>query len=213
MLAQLALEDQNHRLLHTDSSVDDSTTSSFQVSSTSSTPLLSGNNDEQIFLPSTTTTTTSILSRPQPKKSVSFLSFLKAITVLHINDYTEKEIENTWFSRTEYMVIRSDITRALVEMKQNHQEAPAARRLSQDKHWFCPCGPEGKERKRRVRHHAIAAVLDQQELQRKEGRYEPDLLAQVYNSVTRRCHEAARMMGAREEENMIRRKALSDIAY
>jgi hypothetical protein len=88
----------------------------------------------------------------------------------------------------------------LVEMKRSRRHGL---RLSQDKHWYCPRGLEGSERKERVRHLAEESVLGQQELQ-KEGSYTPDLMAQVNNNVTCRCHVPARLLGVRDQEEMIR---------
>ena len=134
----------------------------------SSTQLTSENNINGIISKTWTTTTTM-----NAKKSVSFNEEVKALRVLHANDYTDQEKKNCWFTPTDYKKIRQDSMRAskLIKCKLFTE---CARGLEE-------CSDGRKTRNRRQM--AIWAVLDEQYEQCLQVEKQEDKSYLIYDDV------------------------------
>ena len=120
---------------------------------------------------------------PTRTKSVSFRSRIKVREHLHIKNYTSKEIEACWYSKTDLAEIKEDIitTRDLI----------VAGKLERDSDEYVRRGAENyveKEvlRRSRAKSTAREAVFDEQETQWElDSDSEPDYIAHFYRAA---CH-------------------------
>ena len=123
-------------------------------------------------------------------KSVSFDYQVRVRKALHINDFSEQEIQATWLSRDDLMRIRQEIdfTVDLIEKGADIDEETYSRR--------------GLEFRTRLGAHmrlenkecARDAVLSEQEFQKDEGYSDDEELATVYSETSYRCQVAAHML-------------------
>lgn len=129
---------------------------------------------------------------PKKSKTVTFKETATARTTTHINDYTAKEIRACWYSDSERSAIRKQVV----------AEAAAA---ADDESKVCPRGLEAlvgssAEQRREAKFTAMLAVLQEQELQRDEGSYDPEYIALAYKQCTACCRESALILGFNDQE-------------
>ena len=137
------------------------------------------------------------LTSPKPKKSVSFHSIVRASKVLHINNYTDEEIEATWYSDSDYAMMKAD----------NRYTAQlfVSGMVQGDDDQYCRRGlesytPDGSRRRKSNRAAATAAVLDEQDEQFDEGVFEPEYIAQVYKFESEHCQVLANTIALADQE-------------
>uniref|UniRef100_A0A7R9ZMR6 Uncharacterized protein n=1 Tax=Craspedostauros australis TaxID=1486917 RepID=A0A7R9ZMR6_9STRA len=114
------------------------------------------------------------------KKSVSFNRRVRVKETLHLNNYTDAEIDACWLSKQESMHIRQDIANTL---RQHHQHNGGVS-YSDIRGLECRT-KQGSEQRRRDRNESISAVLDEQDLQDHEGSCCPDIISYVYTEASR----------------------------
>lgn len=141
----------------------------------------------------------SIKARQQKsKKSVSF-SHLDDLThhVEHAADLTDEERSRTWFSRKEFSEIKASYREILKRM--SHRE-----HIPDDSDQCSTRGLEGRSRhgsKNRLSiiMSSILAVLNEQDIQRQQGRVDAETIAILYRHQSYHSLQAAVMMARRDE--------------
>ena len=138
---------------------------------------------------------------PDPTRSTTFSPYSTMHNVLHINDYSDKEIACTRYDANELeMIKKTDVIKTLSMMNKSGLQIP------QDNPWYCCHGlesftREGSARKRANRTNAWDAVLDEQDLQWDEGVCDPQAIANAYSGLSRDCQDAA-VMNAIQDHDM-----------
>ena len=138
---------------------------------------------------------------PDPTRSTTFSPYSTMHNVLHINDYSDKEIACTRYDANELeMIKKTDVIKTLSMMNKGGLQIP------QDNPWYCCHGlesftREGSARKRANRTNAWDAVLDEQDLQWDEGVCDPQAIANAYSGLSRDCQDAA-VMNAIQDHDM-----------
>jgi hypothetical protein len=128
---------------------------------------------------------------PKAKKVVTFQQSVKAKKTLHINNYTEEEIQACWFDDDESKQMKEEF-RLAANLAMNGllpQESSRGLELYT------------KEAQSRRQHKATAReeVLDEQELQWDEGAYDPEYIAQIYEAASASSRARARSTGFQDE--------------
>jgi hypothetical protein len=138
-----------------------------------------------------------ILKRPlrssasASKKTVSFQGFVKSFKILHINDYSQRQIRNTWYNADDYARIKKNMLICLAK---------------QDDRFFCSRGlenlsPTGHERRHQVRQEAREAVLNVQGMM--DGMLDHEKVATVYASLSAECQRLACLRGSVDEHAIV----------
>ena len=145
--------------------------------------------------------TGTIALSPKAKKCVHFSPQCIVFPTLHIKDYSEKEIKETWYSTEERSEILDDVRETLSIMVANGRELPS-------NPWFCTRGleartPEGAGRKRKNKRDALDAVLDEQEYQWNRGISDPEAIADAYCKYSHSCRVSAVMQGKCDENHAL----------
>jgi hypothetical protein len=114
-----------------------------------------------------------------PHKSVSFRETIRIRQCIHIENYTDEEIQDCWYNKWELVEIREDVyyTRKLI----------TSGHLEQDTTEFCRRGSEqyirqASLRRKEVKFAASEAVFREQDLQWESGVGEPDYIAHFYRT-------------------------------
>jgi uncharacterized Rmd1/YagE family protein len=128
---------------------------------------------------------------PKAKNVVTFQQSVKAKKTLHINNYTEKEIQSCWFDDD--------------ESKQMKQEFRFAANLAmdgllpQESSRGLELYTKGAQSRRQNKANAREEVLDEQEFQWEEGAYDPEYIAQIYEAASASSRARARATGLQDE--------------
>jgi hypothetical protein len=133
----------------------------------------------------------STVSLPQlsiaPKKRVSFFGCVHVHPVLHINDFFDSEVANSWYDKEDLSSIRESCRGAIASM-----EDDSLLRAGE----VCQRGLENRTRdasrqKLQFRIAAWDAVLDEQEQQRLENILDPARMAHLYHYYAVPCQQMA----------------------
>ena len=132
-------------------------------------------------------------------KSVSFAPTAQMVRVLHVNDYTDEEYYNTWYSQMEYMIFKADIRRTI----EATSEEDGSREVSENDRW-CLRGLEklsfeASQRKQKKRRAVVTAVLCEQVSQLRDGIINPRRLAEVTRELTCDCQLTAHLVGMQDQ--------------
>lgn len=138
-----------------------------------------------------------IKTRQKADLPVGFNPVVKVIHTLHINDYTEDEIDACWYNEREVKAIRDD-AKVSVELLKNGK-------LEQDTEEHCRRGSEcqlrsNRSRRRKLKAAGWLAVLREQEEQFEEGMdADPYCIAHVYKSASSQASDIARAVALKDE--------------
>lgn len=139
-----------------------------------------------------------IKNEPAPKKhTVKFYEIVSIRSTTHVNDMTDEEIENAWFSRREMLGIKRTMATEVKHMALGKQiENSTTRGLEYRTR-------EGSDRRRSNKLTSIHAVLDEQDLQHMRGVNDPEGLRKVYLKHSTHCLADARQLGNADEIEMM----------
>lgn len=156
-------------------------------------------NDDELSqaIGSTESSKRGILKRPlrssasSLKKTVSFQGFVKSFKILHINDYSQRQIRNTWYNAGDYARIKKHLLICLDK---------------QDDRFCCSRGienlsPTGQKRRHQVRQEAREAVLNVQGMM--DGMLDHEKVATAYASLSAECQKLACMRGSVDEHAIV----------
>ena len=132
----------------------------------------------------------------KPIKSVTFRPTVGVRTCIHLNDYTEDEVQATWYDKVDLAVIKLDVKATLTKMIQGdftEDDICSSRGLES-------YTPEGAIRKRLHKNNTWNVVLDEQDAQRDQGINDPELIADLCHEQTAQSQVEANMIALRDAE-------------
>jgi len=134
---------------------------------------------------------------------------------LHINDYTEDDINATWFRPHEFREMRERARRFInvVEQRQQHQPEEEPVDENDDDTTMSPIATsclrglefrttEGGMKRSIHKREAYASVLQEQERQWMYGRHSPDRIAAAYQVISAKCQGLALLQGVQDEHDI-----------
>jgi len=198
--AQLALP----QLLRHDS--DDNDHRRVEESSTMSTLIVDNNKPRSILKTASTTrrckngnedalSSSSSVSKTDNKKSVSFYSRVKFKHIKHIDDFTDKEYFSTWFVEEDLEEIFNHCVETVRKMVNGcplyEDEGYCARGLEYKT-------PTGAKARKENKNRGLNIVLDEQDLQRSLGIYNPDRIARRYYEAGANSRRAYRILAMQD---------------
>ena len=133
------------------------------------------------------------------ERSVSFSSEVLVKRTLHCNNYSDDEIEATWFNDADFQRIRKEIE-ITVDLMESGEKIDESKYCSRGLESYTTTGADQKAQNR-IR--AADQVFDEQHLQWSKGLNNPDRLSEVYQAFSIGSSIAARMAG-RMDEAMVR---------
>jgi hypothetical protein len=125
------------------------------------------------------------------KQSVKFNERVRSREALHINDYTEEEIQATWYSFEEILAIRKACVQTAMLVKLSGQNIL-------ENAWFSSRGIESMLNKNVVRQRRVDAwnaILGEQQRQFIEEDYKPRIIANLYREIAVIALKEARSRG------------------
>ncbi|KAG7353770.1 hypothetical protein IV203_003125 [Nitzschia inconspicua] len=142
----------------------------------------------------------SIKARQTAGKRAKTVTFVVAAVQVHdipsIEDYSKEERSKTWFSRREFGEIKAS-HKELIRRLSNRECIPDTEDCSVR-------GLEGRSQansknRQNIIMAGILAVLNEQDIQKIEGRNDPEALAIIYRQYSYHSLQAASIMGRRDE--------------
>jgi hypothetical protein len=130
--------------------------------------------------------------RSRTTKSVSFNEVVRAKKTMHISNFTAEEIRCCWYKEEEYEVMKQDL-RFEVNLLENdcviENTTSGTNHTARGLEMFSST-IIGRAR-REIKSQARTVVLEEQRLQREEGSYDPEFIAEVYVAVTKAASQIA----------------------
>lgn len=122
--------------------------------------------------PTTTTTTAKNVPLSTSRKTVSFAPTVYVRQVLHINNYLEQEVQDSWYTKEEYSRIKKEISLTVYMMDREELQDQPKKNKNDD--WYCGRGLEtrtktGTVRKHQNREQARFVVFDMQHMYSRLG--------------------------------------------
>mmetsp|Transcript_32152 Transcript_32152/g.78125 ORF Transcript_32152/g.78125 Transcript_32152/m.78125 type:complete len:339 (+) Transcript_32152:286-1302(+) len=122
--------------------------------------------------------------------TIRFQAYDEIQTVLHLDNYTNKEIKQSWYRSKDYekmMMAALEAVRKVGKKKKN-QDATDRRGLEA---WT----PKGAERAKLLKEKAVEAVWNEQSFQWEKGVFDPDRIRDCYTPYSTGALDAARQRG------------------
>ena len=131
------------------------------------------------------------------KKSVSFNKTAEVHEIIHVNNYTDDEIDAAFYSDSDYQMMKADIRFTVHLMVSNS--------LQDDDDTYCRRGlehhaPEGARRRKFNREMAFCAVLDEQDFQWEQEMHDSESIAEIYALETVHCQSVAHTIALEDQE-------------
>ena len=141
---------------------------------------------------------------------ISFNPIAIVYPIIHINDYSDKEILEAWYTKAELNTIKLDIRTTLLQIMSKKFDDANNNDDDDGDGDYCTRGlethtPAGRAFKRKLRNQSIQKVLKEQQQQQQQQQdvqiTTPELLlANVYSKETLFSRTTARIMGLADEE-------------
>jgi hypothetical protein len=155
-----------------------------------------------------------LLMHHHNRQKVVFHNSVSVRETLHIQNYTEREIRNTWYSD-------EDISRIKLEIKCTVSSYRRGRLESlEHSNRYCLRGIEGNCNKAAAKARqlnkliGLKSVLDEQERQENLGIQDPKLISIRYqNDISQRCQRAAQIVGRQDAMISKRLNGMDDRIY
>jgi hypothetical protein len=131
------------------------------------------------------------------RRSVSFDEEVTVRELLHLKEYSEEEIEATWYTDIDLSFIREECVVTIEKM--------TGRKLLVEDGMLCSRGleymtPKGSHLRHENRCISIDCVLDEQDLLWRRGTVDPERLARFYNVCVDQSSRVAHLMALRDED-------------
>lgn len=131
------------------------------------------------------------------RRTVSFAPVIRFKPVKHIDDFTEEQIEATWYTEYDLNIIRAaciTTVRQMVFKKTINEETDCTRGLE----FKTPSGAKFRKNNKQT---AIEAVLAEQRLQKSMGMVDEEYLSEVYSEAAGNSKRIAHLMALRDEQH------------
>jgi hypothetical protein len=132
------------------------------------------------------------------QRNVSFAEQARCKRSLHLNDYTQKEIEAAFWRGEDYARIRQDIRATMEIIVQAEQEIDETQHCVRG---LERCHPQAQAAS--YRWDAIQGVLEEQRQQRRRGIDDKDLLASEYSRLSHTSQSSALFRGLADAKNSL----------
>lgn len=137
----------------------------------------------------------------QPRRRIAFNAQVAVRTIEHINDKDHEEVDNTWFKKAEYQLMRASFAITVRKIVNNKYKGDCEHHCARGLEFRSPVG---SQRRRINKLNSLVAVLDEQERQRAEDDENPEALACVYIHSNVMCGHEASQRGELDEEEALR---------
>lgn len=132
-------------------------------------------------------TATRLPLTPKRKRSVKFSYVVAGRNLLHINDFSDAELEACWYAHADFRVFKKEILE-IAKMIDQGLQVECARGIE-----FYTV--EGKTQRRNCRLDASIALFLEQERQDEKGCFDEEKLALSYREYTESCQSKAHTIG------------------
>ena len=127
--------------------------------------------------------------------SVTFAPRAKVRWALHINEFSDFEFESCWYSDVEFRAMKRSVrkfAKLAVESGKWDEDEFSMRGLE-------VYTMEGARRRMQNKVMGRDVVLDEQDLQKEHGRWDPDSISEAYQKVSKPCQALAQEMAQKDQ--------------
>ena len=139
-----------------------------------------------------------VTNRKMPPKSpkIAFNETVKVSKVLHINEFTDEEVEASYYHKAEFKAVKAELkeTVKMVESGLLPKDTPKFTRRGTE--FRTPDGARSRLRNKQI---AWNAVFEEQEAQWDEGVFDPEVLASIYEAAAKHCQYTAHNLALQDQ--------------
>jgi murein L,D-transpeptidase YcbB/YkuD len=135
---------------------------------------------------------------------------------LHLNEYSQEDINATWYRPHEFRQVKSQVHELAGQLEQFQRQGLATETEAYTMRGLEIRTEEGGMRRSSNKREAYAAVLEEQQRQWRSGRQDPDRIAAAYQVVSCKCQGMALLRGvqdAHDVQEFIRSSSPSIASY
>ena len=141
-------------------------------------------------------------SDSQSSKSVQFHKSVRCKPTLAAVDYTQRELEATWYNESEMTAIK--LMNKIIVQQMTKQESKKCIKSKTSSETYCTRGLEsrtknGHKQRKRQRTESRCAVLDEQCRQKEMDDFDPNYIAFIYTEKCLESTRSARLLGIKDE--------------
>jgi hypothetical protein len=133
------------------------------------------------------------------RRKVTWNPTVNGRSVLHINDFTDEEVQAAWFRAHEFECIRADIRLAVALIERGDLPQDTLQYTKRGLEYRTEVGAQLREDNKTA---ARDAVLDEQEDQWNAGIFDSETLSRIYISRSCHCQVEARKQGLQDESDV-----------
>jgi hypothetical protein len=130
-----------------------------------------------------------------PRRTISFSFVVQVHEVMSIEEYSDQEIKNAWYSEMELEQVKAEAKAILNKMARFESEPDNEEWTSRG---LESRTREGHQKKFQYRRFSKSAVFMEQDQQESNGIHDPEFLADVYHERTEYCQFIAESNGSRD---------------
>lgn len=137
------------------------------------------------------------------RKSVNFNERVRAKKCLHYTDFSDEEVKAYWYTEEDFKTMKNAV-RFEVNLLENGCLDPNTTSTQ-----YCCRGlenftPEGIKRRMSNKNHCFAVVLEEQHLQREEGSFDQEYIAEIYEKAVASARRAALVLALQDRADAMR---------
>ena len=130
--------------------------------------------------------------------TVSFAPSIRFKPVKHIDDFTDEEIEDIWFTEYDLNVIRADCVATVRNMINNKELIDEETNCTRGLEFKTPAGAKFRKKNKQT---AIKAVMAEQRLQKSTAVVDEECLSKVYRASAGNSKRISHIMALRDEQH------------
>jgi len=136
------------------------------------------------------------------RKSVTFNERVRAKKSIHFADLTDEEIQDYWYTEADFETMKNGVRfeATLLENGCLHPAVASTRYCNRGLEAFTP---EGARRRTKNKKYCRTVVIEEKRLQREEGSYDQEYIAEIYAVAVASSRSEARALALQDETDAL----------
>eukprot|EP00545_Synedropsis_sp_CCMP1620_P006001 CAMPEP_0119013594 /NCGR_PEP_ID=MMETSP1176-20130426/8541_1 /TAXON_ID=265551 /ORGANISM="Synedropsis recta cf, Strain CCMP1620" /LENGTH=233 /DNA_ID=CAMNT_0006966697 /DNA_START=57 /DNA_END=758 /DNA_ORIENTATION=+ len=148
------------------------------------------------------------------RRRITFDEQVVVRTIEHINDKDDEEVDNTWYKKADYQMMRTSFAVTVRKIVNSQYTGDCEQHCARGLEFRSPAG---SQRRRMNKLNSLVAVLDEQNRQSAEDVENSEALAYIYIHSNRMCRHEASQRGELDAEEALRvhkgKESLTTLMY
>lgn len=139
-------------------------------------------------------------ARIPKSRTVSFFPGVSVRECLHINNYTDAEVQNTWYKKHDFSRIKTSFIYIVQKLSDGSWEGDTEHETARGLEYRTR---EGSTKRKVNKLNGLMVVLDEQESQWLQGTHDDEAIAAAYIAVSSKSLEAVHLLAIRDQKEVM----------